>query len=589
MKRNITNADYDGIVAGIRRLAKTDPNFKDFDFDGSGLSSIIRLLALQGNQQAFTSNMMFNEGFLKTAEMRENVGSAASFLSYVPGSKRGAEMYVDITVTPPSTATPLQEITLRKTDVFLGVMDGQTFNFSPLENITTPLTGGAYKFSGVRLVQGVWATNTYDVQGVAIDSYVIPNADIDIETLDVGVIEDVTTQKSTTFRRYRSAYDLGATEKLFFLQLNRNGLYEIEFGDGVLSKQVNDGNIAVVNYMVTKGETANGITDLTPASIIGGYPNVTLEVKSNATGGSEVESIESIKHTAPLAVGRNGSAVTDTDYVVKTKELYPSAAITSWGGENNTPPLHGYTIVAIKDASGNNLTADAKNALVAYLRQFNVGSVTPKIIDGEELLINVTSDVYWNPAATNVKSSAMKTQVTNSLRGWSKDKLQNFNTQFDLGMMSTFITDSDLSIRTNVTTVSYEKRYNVPDVTAQQPQSLYFNKSIQSGSVRMSGFTMPPRDPSVAADYSYYAHDSNSDGNVYIFENKSGIVRQYSEEPIASVDYTTGVVLVNPTKFTSVSEFVSVKCSSSTTNQNLDTVRGQILKLGSIGINMKVG
>ncbi|CAL9977248.1 baseplate wedge subunit [Vibrio phage D528] len=587
MKRNITGADYEGIVAGIKRLAKTDPNFKDYDFEGSGLSSIVRLLALQGNQQAFSGNMLFNEGFLNTAEMRENAGSVASFLSYVPGSKRCSEMYVDLIVKPYSGSTPLQEVTLKTTDGFIGVKDGKTFNFMPAQDVTAQLKDGMYKFTDVKLLQGIWSSNTFNVEGSAIDSYTIPNTDIDIETLHVGVLADATTQAVTTYNRYRSAYDLGADAKLFYIQLNRSGFYELEFGDGVFSGKLKDGNIAVVNYLVTKGVEGNGITSLIPASSINGYPDITIVVKGKSNGGGEEETIDSIKHAAPLSVGRNGSAVTDGDYVVKTKELYPNAVVTSWGGELNVPPRHGYTFIAAKNADGTNFSTQAKTDLVNQLKKYNVGSVTPLVVDAEEYLINVISDVFWNPATTNIQEPAMRTKIIKDLRGWSKKELELFNTKFDATGLATRITDVDAAIRTNVMSVDYEKRYVIDDVKSQPPRKVNFHKTLAKGSVVISGFTMPPINPEVVADYSYQAKDE--DGFLFIFENKSGRVTKYNDTAIGSVDYDNGIIHINPTEFKTVEEFISVKTKPATNNQNLDTVRGQILKLNDLSINMTVG
>ncbi|QZI90448.1 hypothetical protein MYOV003v1_p0124 [Vibrio phage 207E48.1] len=589
MKRNISDADYEGIVAGLRRLAKSDPTFKDYDFDGAGLTSILRLLALQGNQQAFTNNMLFNEGFLKTAEMRENAGSVASFLSYVPGSKRCAELYVDVTVVPYSGVTPPLEITMKTNDGFLGVKDGQTFNFMPAENVTARLENGSYLFKNVRLIQGVWATNTFTVNGAAIDSYVIPNIDIDIETLDVGVLDNDNTQVAETYNRYRSAYDLGRENKLFFLQLNRENKYEIEFGDGVFSKKLDDQNVIVVNYLLTKGIEGNGIPSVIPASSIGGFPNVSVVGKLPSTGGANEETVESIQHTAPLSVGRNGSAVTDGDYVVKAKEFYPSASVTSWGGEVNIPPRHGYTFVAIKGADGKNLSTQAKATLKENLRQYNVGSVTPLIVDAEDYFINVTSQVFWNPAVTNARSPAMRTKVIKQLRSWSKSNLEKFNTKFDKGALTSFITDVDGSIRTNVTDVTYEKRYTVDNISNQPPKTVNFHKDLKAGSVRVKGFTMSPVDPEIVAVYTYYASDADSDGNIYIYEDKSGVTRRYSGTPIGKVDYVTGLIHINPTNFNTVSEYVSVSVEAATINQNLDSVRGQIIQLNELNITMVVG
>ncbi|CAM0000133.1 baseplate wedge subunit [Vibrio phage K469] len=576
VKHNIVNADFDGMTAGIRQALESDPFFKDYNFEGAGLSAIIRILATQGSQQAFTDNMMFNEGFLKTSEMVENAGAVSSFLSYVPGSINASKMIVDITVTPTAGVTPPTQLVLGVRDYFIAVKDGKSYQFAPKETYTAELVGGVYVFKKVELFQGIWTTNTFDVNGSAIDGYAIPNRNADINSLNVRVFASSSTLVSETYNRYKSPFDLGAANKLFFVQMNREGLYEIEFGDGILSKKLDDLNVVSIEYLVTKGADGNDINSAMPMSSIGGFPTVSVNVTTPSAGGSEAETIDSIKHNAPLVAGRHGAIVGSNDYIMKAKESHPDADVASWGGEDHNPIMQGYQVVAIRDKEGRPLSADAKTALVETFRKYRVGSIEPFIVDGEMLYINVESEVYWTPLGTSDNQATIKTAVIAALRKWSSDKLENFKTEFILGDMSDVIKAAHPSIKTDVTSIVYQKRYTISDIFYQPPVTLEFNKDILAGSIMISGIKMGGEDVTI--------QDGDKNGSLFIYK---GAVK-FSPNEIGKVDYKVGTVSLHTTKFSSTSAFISVNAKAATINQNLGKLRNHILKLGDINIQMRV-
>ena len=71
---------------------------------------------------------------------------------------------------------------------------------------------------------------------------------------------------------------------------------------------------------------ANGHSSFTlSSSNIGGFSDVTITTKSNAQGGSEPETKESIRFNAPLQYTSQDRAVTTTDYETLVKSIYPNA------------------------------------------------------------------------------------------------------------------------------------------------------------------------------------------------------------------------------------------------------------------------
>ena len=253
-RQTYTNLDFDAILPNLRRWMQNQDEFKDYNFDGAGLTQLMRLLAYNTNQLAFTSNTLFNELHLDTAEQRNNAASVAGLMSYVPGSKKAAKMIVDVIVTPNDPSNAASEIVMRRENRFIAVSDGTPYSFSPAQEYSAVLgVDGNYTFSGITLLQGTWVANSFDVVGTGIDVYEIPSMGIDIDTLEVAVKPSATIDSTNIYKRFQTPYDLGGQNPLYYLRLNRSGYYEVEFGDNQLSKKVEDGNIIITRYLVTDG------------------------------------------------------------------------------------------------------------------------------------------------------------------------------------------------------------------------------------------------------------------------------------------------------------------------------------------------
>ena len=77
---NISDLSFDGIKDNIKKYMENDKVFKDYNFEGSALSSILDILTYNTYYNSYYMNMIANESFLDTARIRENVVSKAKLL-----------------------------------------------------------------------------------------------------------------------------------------------------------------------------------------------------------------------------------------------------------------------------------------------------------------------------------------------------------------------------------------------------------------------------------------------------------------------------------------------------------------------------
>ncbi|AVZ45051.1 putative baseplate wedge subunit [Escherichia phage EP75] len=570
----------------IKQRMKADPTFKDYDFEGSGLSAIIRLLASDANAIAFMQNMLNGEGHLKTANQRSNVGLSAAFLSYTPDNYRAAYMYVNIKVTPYDASTAPNEIIMDRRVMFVGAKDGSSYNFTVEKPVSATLTAdGYYMFNNVKLVQGNWLYKTYDVEGSAISTYTIPSGNVDINHMVVQVQESESSDVSTTYQRYNSPFDLSQYAYLYFVELGIDGLYVFEFGDGYLSRRVEDGNVIFLQYLETSGAEGNDITSLSSASSIGGFNQVDVElVSERSAGGGDPESIEDIKRLAPLAYQADGAAVTETDYGVLTERLFSNVArAKSYGGDTLSPPDSGYVYIAVIPSVGETLSDAEKADIVASLDKYNVGSITPKVVDSDITYIQVATTIFWDPTSTVYVEEQMKVVVGNSIVKWGENNLGGFDQLFDKEILQEAITKMERSINSNITSVGY-KRHFKPDYGVLDSFTFSYGRSIKPGSVKITGFKPLPAE----VDFTYYMRDENGNLNMYKVNNND-TTKEFLVQKTGVVDYTNGVVDLQQITVSNYNpEGITIVVLPDGLNQNIQASQNQVFKIGDVVVTPEV-
>jgi hypothetical protein len=271
---------------------------------------------------------------------------------------------------------------------------------------------------------------------------------------------------------------LDNTSKVYFLQETDTGKFEIYFGDGVLGKKLSDGNIVILEYVVTNKEESNGASAFTLSSTIDGFSDVSITTNSVAQGGSEAESKESIRFNAPLQYTAQDRAVTSTDYETLVRSLYPNAlSISAWGGEEDETPVYGVVKISIKAASGSTLTNQTKTEIVNSLRQYNIASVRPVIVDPETISVILNSTVRYDSKLTTKTAATIKSDVISSLTNYNTNILQRFDGIFRYSKVTGLIDDADASIVSNITTVRVRKSFT-PSFNTSTRYDIFFRNAF---------------------------------------------------------------------------------------------------------------
>ncbi len=588
----VTELDFAEIKENLKLFLKAQEEFKDYDFDGSGMNILLDTLAYNTHYLGYNANMLANEMFLDSASLRSSIVSHAKQLGYEVQSARAPKATLSISVKT-SAAT----ITMSAGTKFSTTLDGDTYNFVTTSDITKPKFGNSVNFDSIDVYEGTFVETRYTADTSDLEQrFILRDNRADTSTLTVKVINSATDSTTTTYTKATDITQLANNSSVYFLQEVEGGKFEVYFGDGVVSKAIEDGNIVSLSYVVTNKSEANGASSFTAPSSIGGQTDITLTTILRATGGAEPESLKSIKLNAPLNYAAQGRAVTTSDYETYVRQLFANTqAVSVFGGEDgsydpstgvSSTPEYGKVFISVKSTTGANLTSTQKTQLVNDLKKYTIASITPEIVDPETTFIRLDSKVKFDSSATTDSADAIVTDVTTALTNYNTETLQTFNSQYRASAVSRIIDEANNSILNNTTSVKLSKFFT-PSIGSTTSYNLSFNNALlnpESGYLAATGGIITSSAFKVGTDTtSEFFFDDDGQGNLRRY-SLVGTTRSYADSQAGSVDYSSGVIKINNINITAISNVddatsTQIRLIVTPNSNDIVPVRNQILEL----------
>jgi len=589
----VSDFDFDTIKSNLKTFLQNQSEFQDYNFEGSGFAILLDILAYNTHYLGFNANMLVNEMYLDSADIRKNIVSLAKMLGYTPSSVRSPHATIDVTVNNATGSS----ITMTKGTVFTSTVNDTSFQFINNQDVITTPVDGVYKFADVEIYEGTLITFRYTVDITDTDQrFIIPSPFADTSTLVVKVQTSSTNTTTSTYTLATSLADVSSTSKVYFLQEAEEGKFEVYFGDDTIGSALVDGNIVILEYIVTNIDAANDASTFTPASTIGGFSNLTVTTKSNAQGGTPAETRESIRFNAPLQYTAQNRAVTTSDYESLVRTIYPNAlSVSAWGGEDDETPVYGKVIIAIKAASGSTLTTATKQSIITQLQKFNVASVEPQIVDPETTSVLLTSTIKYDEKLTTKTATTLKSDVVTALGNFNSDTLQKFDGVFRYSKVIGLIDDADTSIVSNITTIKIRKTFT-PTLNSSTRYDIYFRNALYnpvSGYNATSGGILESSGFKVSGDTTNeFFLDDDGAGNVRRYRLVSG-TRTYANNTQGTINYTTGQIQLTSLNISTIS---NIRGATSTVieltvvpkSNDIVPVRNQIIEIDTANSSITV-
>ena len=595
-----TNLRLDGlsfeqIKNNFKTFMKGQDEFRDYNFESSGINTLIDILSYNTYYNSFYQNMMATENFLSTAQRRNSAVNLAKALNYVPRSVTSSTIIGDISCSVVGAPASIDIPAYTK---FVAVLNGTTYNFLTKESLLVANSAGSFIETDVELVEGEFVSEryVYDVDDSADKRFLLTNPTADTSTLTVRVQDSATATAVRVFTKTDNIVSLTSSDTVYFLEEVEDGKYQVKFGDGILGTELTDGNVIYIEYIVSSGAGANGIKTLEYASSVTDVTSIAFTVSQTETqsfGGQDRETIESIKFSAPKSYASQNRAITTEDYESLLLKVPNVGSVIVWGGEDNVPPAFGKVFVAIRPTVGEKLTATEKKSIIdTIIKPKKVLTVATEIVDAEYVYIIITAAVKYDPNQTIQSSSNIKSKILETIVNYKNNDLNQFSKYFRESKLTRLIDTSERSILSTTLTVKMQREVDVQLNSAARYTIDFSNPINAATDGRPASSPLGQGNQVTSNEFSHSGFDKcfleDNNGIIRIFRI-NGPIKSLVLQNVGTINYTTGAIVLidfSPTAFENGG--VTLKVAATPADKDILPLRGQIITIRDADIKINV-
>jgi len=542
----ITELDFNKIKTNLKGFLTSQTEFTDYNFDGSGMSVFLDVLAYNTHYNAMLAHLQANELFIDSAIKRSSVISHAKTLGYIPKSATAARATVRIEITPPTVPTSASPLLLPKYSKFLATVNDVNFSFNTFEEYTADYNPilNKYIFTEVVLLEGNPVTNRFLVnEDTASGPFVLANSTVDTTSIRVRVKETTTSSESEIFKPAYTVVDVDENSRVFWTEETPDSKYKLILGDNTFGKRLESGNEVLVDYQASTGDTsANGARTFSFSGTIGGYSAISVITEARAAGGSPRESIDSIRFNAPRFYSTRNRIITQQDYRTVLRARYPFIkGIVVWGGEENVPPIYGKVFISIDTDTDFILTTQDKQVIINnILKPATVLGIQHEFVAPEYLYVGVSADIRYNPAKTNKTPNDLAALISFEIQDYFRTQLSTLDKVFYYSKLLRFVDDSAPEIVGSQISLRLQRRI-IPAVSTAISTREFFTTALEPNSIFSTRF----RTVVGGTEYTVHLQDvpkttpPSTTGSISLIDSITGATL---DSEYGTVEYSTGVV-----------------------------------------------
>ena len=574
---SVTELDFEQIRTNLKTYLSTQDQFRDYNFEGSTMATLLDVLAYNTHYNAFYLNMLANEMFLDTAQQRDSVVSRAKELGYTPTSAIGASANVALTFT--GLANNVSQFTIPRNASFTTTVDDVNYTYVVPEAKTVYKANGNWATS-VIIKEGTPLTHRWTVSSINPERYILPNANVDTTSIKVTVQESAADTTTTEYTRATNTNQIGATSAVYFLEEAADQKYEIIFSPGTLGKPVKNGNIVIVEYLVCNAEDTNGASSfsISNLNLDVSYTSASVSTNRVSSGGRNQETVDSIKFNAPRNFQTQNRAIIENDYErIIVGENSDISSVFAYGGEEADPAVYGKVYVAIKPVGALFSTVNRKAKLKASISDRTPLGIDTVIIDPVYTYLIPTIKSYYNATTTTATRAQVEAAIATAITNFSSNNLEKFDKTFRFSRFVRSLDNVTTGDILNTDASIVMQRRLTPLVNVAQSITILFNNPIKASTVSSSQFTF--------GGFNCF-FDDNGSGTIRIFRYSSGN-KVVVKANAGTINYTTGKVVLNDFAPTA---YVDDQLKFNATPDRLDVipVRDQILLMNAADADITI-
>lgn len=478
-----TDLDFSTIKNNLKISLAEKSEFSDYNFEGSGLSNILDVLATNTHYNALIANFALNESYLSTAQLRSSLVSLAEGIGYIPKSKTASKATLTLSTNTGDLSGRPSTLSLPTGTKFTSTVDDVTYTFQTRQTVTATDNGyGYYAYKtptgslNIDVLEGIAKTKTFFVGADSVDDvYIIPDTNIDMETAVVSVYQSTNDVSSTNYINISKASTINENTKLYIMKEAPNGFYEITFGDGVtLGKAPVAGNKIVIEYLQVNGSLANGATTFTANNRIQvGASNydVTPVTTINSLGGAEAETMASIRKNAPFQYATQNRMVTAVDYSTLVLSNFGTLIkdIQAFGGEDALKPEFGVVFLSIvfnSDVTTDTVTT-TKDSIRDLAKQLAVVGFDIKFEDPVTTFVETEIFFQFNPKLGSLSLTTVQDNVQTEITKYFTENIGKFNQSFRRSNLLNDVDEVDTAVLSSRANIKLQRRFTPTTNTLQ--------------------------------------------------------------------------------------------------------------------------
>lgn len=344
---------------------------------------------------------LIRENKWSLAQNRSSLVAQARINGYDAKRKIGASGTIKLSAVETFDSPPTTTISIPKYTIF----SNGDYNYSTTEAYTlTP----SDNFIEVQVLQGTPIIETFEAQGLNLEEFSITNNSIENNNYLLYVNNELWTEVDDIREALpeEEAYEI-------INELDASGII-IRFGNRIFGKKLELGDNVRLEYFETSGEQGNisGSNQITSVvSTIFDSNNQKVDIfvtnEDKLTGGSAIESKESIRETAPR-IGQSGnSATTNDSYEAVVEDIPFVGKAVVWGAvEYNQDQGLPYStfipseenrirISAFTD-SGDQLTIQQQSDIVSLIQNRKAPTDIPLFVEVDFVKLNFVVEAFSN-------------------------------------------------------------------------------------------------------------------------------------------------------------------------------------------------
>nr|DAM80105.1 MAG TPA: Baseplate wedge protein [Caudoviricetes sp.] len=521
--------DYKGYRQGLKDFLKADPKYADYDFEAGGIATLLNILAYNAHNFGVYAYMLNNESSIDSAQLQQSVFSKARGLGYLPKGIRASRVEAVVKQTVDTFPTN-GFLVMHKWKTITGKSQrtSETRRFSNPDDVYlydyTRNPNGSYTFHSkpAILQEGVKREWKFKLnESVQYQRFVIKDKTMDIDSLRV-YIRKSEDDDGEQYCLADSVFNTTSQSRVFYITTTADGYYEIYFGNNVFGKKPAHDDLIVAEYLSTTGEQGNGCNEFT----LSGF---TLETTETSSGGSDGESLETVRFNALNHFRRQNRLFHEEDYKSAILSRFRNVqAVNVWGGEEHWQKTYNRVFLSIKPYYADKLSSSAKDDIRnSVLESAKRLGAHPVFVDPEFIECEIDVVLIVDMDKTSSSYGEVSNAAIDAVRQYNDRHLNVFDTYLSDVALNQAIVNAHQGIKSSYTRKRLKKAVTIARNNTGKT-AVYFGNAIQ------------PKSLAATAQYGIYEFNIYDDGNGTIYADADA--EHPIHEAIGTIDYATGLI-----------------------------------------------